>query len=37
MVGTIGALDNGIGVVGVAPGARIHSVKALVNSAGSGS
>ena len=36
MVGTIGALDNGIGVVGVAPGARIHSVKAF-NSAGSGS
>ena len=25
--GTIGALDNGIGVVGVAPGARLHSVK----------
>ncbi|HMG41531.1 MAG TPA: S8 family serine peptidase [Acidimicrobiales bacterium] len=27
VAGTIGALDNGTGVVGVAPGARIHSVK----------
>jgi len=27
VAGTIGALDNGVGVVGVAPGARIHSVK----------
>jgi subtilisin family serine protease len=27
VAGTIAALDNGIGVVGVAPGARIHSVK----------
>lgn len=33
--GTIGALDNGIGAVGVAPGARLHAVKVL-NSAGSG-
>ncbi|MHB1191258.1 MAG: S8 family peptidase [Armatimonadota bacterium] len=35
VAGTIAALDNGIGVVGVAPGARIWSVKVL-NSAGSG-
>ncbi|MHB1132193.1 MAG: S8 family serine peptidase [Chloroflexota bacterium] len=35
VAGTIGALDNGIGVVGVAPGARIWSVKVL-NSQGSG-
>jgi subtilisin family serine protease len=35
VAGTIGALDNGIGVVGVAPGARIHAVKVL-NSQGSG-
>jgi subtilisin len=34
--GTIGALDNGSGVVGVAPGVRIHPVKVL-NSSGSGS
>jgi subtilisin len=27
--GTIGALDNGIGVVGVAPGARLYAVKVL--------
>jgi len=33
--GTIGALDNGIGVVGVAPGARIWAVKVL-DAAGSG-
>ena len=33
--GTIGALDNGIGVVGVAPGARLWAVKVL-NSSGSG-
>jgi len=33
--GTIGALDNGIGVVGVAPGARLWAVKVL-NSQGSG-
>ena len=31
--GTIGALDNDIGVVGVAPGARLHSVK-VCNAAG---
>jgi subtilisin family serine protease len=36
VAGTIGALDNGIGVVGVAPGARIWAVKVL-NSSGSGS
>ncbi|WP_219471413.1 S8 family serine peptidase [Nonomuraea rhizosphaerae] len=35
VAGTIGALDNTIGPVGVAPGARIHSVKVL-NAAGSG-
>lgn len=29
VAGTIGALDNGIGVVGVAPGARLWSVKVL--------
>jgi subtilisin family serine protease len=33
--GTIGALDNGIGVVGVAPGARLWPVRVL-NNAGSG-
>ena len=27
VAGSIGAIDNGTGVVGVAPGARIHSVK----------
>lgn len=35
VAGIIGALDNGIGVVGVAPGARIWAVKVL-NSSGSG-
>jgi subtilisin family serine protease len=35
VAGTIGALDNGVGVVGVAPGARLHAVKVLSNS-GSG-
>jgi subtilisin len=34
--GTIGALDNGVGVVGMAPGARIWPVRVL-NNAGSGS
>ncbi|MDQ3963669.1 MAG: S8 family serine peptidase [Actinomycetota bacterium] len=29
VAGTAAALDNGVGVVGVAPGARIHSVKVL--------
>jgi subtilisin len=29
VAGTIGAIDNGIGVVGVAPGARIWAVKVL--------
>jgi subtilisin len=36
VAGTIGALDNGIGVVGVAPGARIWPVRVL-NAQGSGS
>jgi subtilisin len=36
VAGTIGALDNTIGVVGVAPGARIWPVRVL-NNAGSGS
>jgi subtilisin family serine protease len=35
VAGTIAALDNGIGVVGMAPGARLHAVKVL-NSQGSG-
>lgn len=35
VAGTIGALDNGIGVVGMAPGARIWPVKVL-NAAGVG-
>ncbi|MFC7590142.1 S8 family serine peptidase [Nonomuraea antimicrobica] len=35
VAGTVGAIDNTIGPVGVAPGARIHGVKVL-NSAGSG-
>jgi subtilisin len=35
VAGTIGALDNGVGVVGVAPGARIWAVKVL-NKSGSG-
>jgi hypothetical protein len=35
VAGTIGAIDNGIGVVGVAPGVRIWSVRVLDNS-GSG-
>ncbi|WP_214326960.1 S8 family serine peptidase [Nonomuraea sediminis] len=35
VAGIIGALDNNIGAVGIAPGARIHAVKVL-NSAGSG-
>lgn len=29
VAGTVAALDNGLGVVGVAPGARLHSVKVL--------
>jgi subtilisin family serine protease len=33
--GTAAARDNGIGVVGVAPGARLHAVKVL-NNAGTG-
>jgi subtilisin family serine protease len=36
VAGTVGAIDNTIGPVGVAPGARIHGVKVL-NAAGSGS
>jgi len=35
VAGTIGALDNGIGVVGVAPGARLWAVRVL-DSDGSG-
>ena len=35
VAGTIGALDNGVGVVGVAPGARLYAVKVL-DSNGSG-
>ncbi len=35
VAGTVAAIDNSIGVVGVAPGARIWSIKVL-NSAGSG-
>mgnify|MGYP001825091254 FL=1 len=35
VAGTIGAIDNGIGVVGVAPGARLWAVKVL-DSRGSG-
>ena len=35
VAGTIGAIDNGIGVVGVAPGARLWAVKVL-NKRGSG-
>jgi subtilisin family serine protease len=35
VAGTIGAIDNGIGVVGVAPGARLWAVKVL-NAKGSG-
>jgi len=35
VAGTIGALDNGIGVVGVAPGVRLWAVKVL-DSGGSG-
>ena len=36
VAGTIGAYDNGFGVVGVAPGARLWAVRVL-NNAGSGS
>jgi len=36
VAGTIGAIDNNIGVVGVAPGARLWAVRVL-NNAGSGS
>jgi subtilisin len=35
VAGTIGALDNGLGVVGMAPGARLWPVRVL-NNAGSG-
>ena len=37
VAGTIGARDNGLDVVGVAPGARIWSVKVLSGPLGSGS
>jgi subtilisin family serine protease len=33
--GTVGALDNGFGVVGVAPGARLSSVQVLSSKSGS--
>jgi subtilisin family serine protease len=36
VAGTIGAIDNGVGVVGVAPGARLWAVK-VVDSGGFGS
>ncbi|MGH8775335.1 MAG: PKD domain-containing protein [Jiangellaceae bacterium] len=36
VAGTAAAIDNNIGVVGVAPGARLHAVKVL-NDSGSGS
>jgi len=36
VAGTIGAIDDGVGVVGVAPGARLHSIKVLGDD-GSGS
>ena len=35
VAGTVGALDNGIGVVGVAPGVRLWAVK-ILDSAGNG-
>jgi subtilisin len=35
VAGTVGAIDNGIGVVGMAPGARLWSIKVLDNN-GSG-
>ncbi len=35
VAGTVGALDNGVGVVGVAPGARLWAVR-ILNSAGDG-
>lgn len=35
VAGTVAAIDNGTGVVGVAPGARLHAVRVLDNS-GSG-
>lgn len=37
VAGTVGALDNGLDVVGVAPGARVWSVKVLGGFLGSGS
>ena len=36
VAGTVAALDNGVGVVGVAPGAKLWAVRVL-NNAGSGS
>ncbi len=35
VAGTVAALDNGIGVIGVAPGAQLYAIKVL-NSSGSG-
>ena len=32
VAGTVAAIDNGFGVVGVAPGARLHSIKVLDSS-----
>ena len=37
VAGTIGALDNGFGVVGVAPGAKLHSLKVCPNQTCNGS
>ena len=36
VAGTVAALDNGFGVVGVAPGARLWAVKVLNNLSGTG-
>ncbi len=35
VAGTVAALDNGLGVIGVAPGAQLYAIKVL-NSSGSG-
>ncbi len=37
VAGTVGAIDNGLDVVGVAPGARIWSIKVLGGALGTGS
>lgn len=36
VAGTVGALDNGVGVVGVAPGARIWGIRVLTNDPATG-